>query len=152
MNKLILPFSISTLCLMMTACGGGSNLIFEDPTKKPQDTTATGCTISDTNENCFQFTMEYPIAGIQYTCSSDKVNVFRTQIDQNIVSGGCDKKDTATFFLNANGKARIELGSVKIEDLGKVSTASSPVHLSVLDMARGLTGKAVMKPSKWRCS
>ncbi len=143
MNKLILPFSISTLCLMMTACGGGSNLIFEDPTKKPQDTTATGCTISDTNENCFQFTMEYPIAGIQYTCSSDKVNVFRTQIDQNIVSGGCDKKDTATFFLNANGKARIELGSVKIEDLGKVSTASSPVHLSVLDMARGLTGKAV---------
>lgn len=144
MKNLIFPFTLSTLCLMMTACGGGSNVIHEDPVKKPQDTTATGCTISDTNESCFQFVMEYPIAGIQYTCSSDKVNVFRTQLDKNVVTGGCDKKDTVTFFLNTQDKARIELGSVKIPDLGMVSSPSSPVHLSVVDMAKGLTEKAAV--------
>lgn len=132
----------------MTACGGGNNVIHEDPTIKPQETTATGCTVSDTNESCFQFVMEYPIAGIQYTCSSDKVNVFRTHLVQNVVTGGCDKKDTVTFFLNAQNKVRIELGSVKIPELGMVSSPSSPVHLSVVDMAKGLTEKAAVDLDK----
>ncbi|GAA5019009.1 hypothetical protein GCM10023206_32850 [Acinetobacter puyangensis] len=142
MNKFILPFTVSTLCLMLTACGGGSNNINENPTVKPEDTTAVGCKISSTSASCFPFMLEYPIAGIQYTCSSDTVNTFKTQVDENIVIGGCDKNDTVTFFLNANNNARVELGSVKLSNLGRTSTNVSPVHLTLLDMAEGLTGQA----------
>ncbi|MCH4248465.1 MAG: protein FilF [Acinetobacter populi] len=142
MNKFMLPFSISTLCLMLTACGGGSNNIDEDPRVKPEDTTAVGCTIASSSDSCFPFMLEYPIAGVQYTCSSDTINTFKTQVNGNSVTGGCDKGDTVTFFLNANDTSRVELGSVKLSKLGQVSTDDSPVHLTTLDMAEGLTGQA----------
>lgn len=140
MNKFALPFSITTLCLLMSACGGEKNIIHEDPTTIADGTTAMGCTNVNTSA-CFEFVMEYPIAGIQYTCSSDKVNTFATQVEQNIVKGGCNKNDRVTFFLNATDNVRIELGHVEIPDLGNVSITSSPVHLTLLDMAQGLTGQ-----------
>ena len=141
MKKITTTVSLSLLCALLSACGGGSNVINEDPTKKPTETTATGCTVSS-SESCFPFVLEYPVAGMQYTCSSDKVNIFKTQLSGNIVTGGCDKADTATFFLNAGGNARIELGSAKMSDLGVVSTDKQPVHLTLLQLAKGLTGKA----------
>lgn len=141
MKKITTTVSLSLLCAMLTACGGGSNVIHEDPTKKPTETTATGCTVSS-SESCFPFVLEYPVAGMQYTCSSDKINIFKTQLKGNIVTGGCDKADTATFFLNAGNTARIELGSAKMSDLGVVSTDNQPVHLTLLQLAQGLTGKA----------
>lgn len=142
MNKFVLPFSITTLALMLSACGGGSNNIHEDPLRKPDGENAIGCKVSTTNTTCFEFMMEYPIAGVQYTCSSDQTNTFGTYLNGNIVSGGCDKTDTVVFFINATDKLRIELGRVKLSDLGTLSAASNPVHLTLLDMAKGLTGQA----------
>lgn len=142
MKKLSLPFSLSLLCSMLVGCGGGSNNIFEDPVKKPAETTAVGCTVSAESSSCFEFLMEYPVAGLQYTCTSDKINTFITQQQGNSVTGGCNKEDTVTFFLNANDTNRIEFGQVKLSDLGFVSAKNIPVHLTVLDMARGLTGKS----------
>lgn len=141
MNKLTAPLSLSALCALLVACGGESNVIYENPSVKPAETTATGCTAS-TNSNCMPFVLEYPVAGLQYMCSSDKLNLFRTQTSGNTVTGGCDKTDTATFFLNAGGNARIALGSVAMSNLGQVATDAQPVHLTLLQLAQGLTGKA----------
>lgn len=146
-NKFVLPFAVSSLCLMMAACGGGSNNIDEDPTLKPTETTAVGCTVAG-SDACFEFTMEYPVAGLQYTCSSDNLNIFSTKVNGNTVTGGCDKGDTATFFLNATDDYRVEMGSVKMSDLGAVSADSIPVHLTVLDMAKGITGQAATSLSE----
>ncbi|MCJ8146237.1 hypothetical protein MKI79_04855 [Acinetobacter sp. A3.8] len=146
MNKFFLPFSVSTLCMMMVACGGGSNNIHENPTVKPTETTAVGCTVAS-SDACFEFLMEYPVAGLQYTCAKDKINIFSTKLNGNAVTGGCDKDDTATFFLNANDDNRVELGSVKLSDLGVLSADSVPVHLTLLDMAKGITGQAAQSMS-----
>ena len=147
MKTFLLPFSVSTLCLMMAACGGGSNNINEDPTLKPVETTAVGCSVEDSNE-CFEFTLEYPVAGLQYTCAKDKINSFSTKLNGNVVTGGCDADDTATFFLNATNNYRIEFGSVKMSDLGVLSAESVPVHLTLLDMAKGITGQAAQSLSQ----
>lgn len=138
---MILPFSMSLLCAALAGCGGESNTIHENPTVIPDGTDAIGCTVSSTSSACFEFLMEYPISGLQYTCTSDKVNTFSTKLSGNVVTGGCDTKDTVTFFLNATDEFRIEFGSVKLSDLGFVSASKIPVHLTVLDMAAGLTGK-----------
>lgn len=144
MKKIIsASFSVSALCLMMSGCGGGSNNISESPAPQPGTSTGVGCSFSGTSsDSCIQYVLEYPVAGIQYQCSSDKVNTFATKLEGNIVTGACKKSDIATFFLNINTTTRIDLGSVKMSDLGEYVSASSPLHLSVLKMAQGLTGQA----------
>ena len=148
MKKVLAPVSWAMLSATLAACGGESNVINENPVVKPIDTGAVGCTVSS-NASCFPFVLEYPVAGLQYTCSSDQLNIFKTKLDGNIVTGGCNKTDQVTLFLNTANNTRIELGRVNLSDLGQTSTDRQPVHLPLLKLAQGLTGKA---PSQWSTS
>ena len=153
MKNLFIPFSFSVMSLMLAACGGGSNNINEDPAIKPEATTAVGCTVEG-SDNCFVFLMEYPVAGLQYSCGKDNINTFSTKLNGNQVTGGCDKDDTVTFFLNVTDDQndtedyRIEFGSVELADLGEINAENAPVHLTLLDMAKGVTGSAAQSLSE----
>lgn len=141
MNKKVLwPFALTTLALMLNGCGGGSSTINENPTNGSGGATANG-SCSVTNSDCLQFSLDYPIAGINFTCSSAANLSFVTKASGNSVIGSCKAGDTASFYLqDAKATKKIELGSVKLDTVSKIQMTVPP-RLKVMDMAIGLTGQ-----------
>ncbi|EKU38622.1 MULTISPECIES: hypothetical protein [Acinetobacter] len=141
MNKKVLwPFALTTLAIMLNGCGGGSSTINENPTNGSGGATANGsCSI--TSSDCLQFSLDYPIAGINFTCSSAANLSFVTKASGNSVIGSCKAGDTASFYLQDSKAIRkIELGSVKLDTVSKIQMTVPP-RLKVMDMAIGLTGQ-----------
>jgi len=141
MNKKVLwPFALSTLAIMLNGCGGGSSTINENPTNGSGGATANGsCSI--TSSDCLQFSLDYPIAGINFTCSSAANLSFVTKASGNSVIGSCKAGDTASFYLQDSKAIRkIELGSVKLDTVSKIQMTVPP-RLKIMDMAIGLTGQ-----------
>ncbi len=141
MNKKVLwPFALSTLAIMLNGCGGGSSTINENPTNGSGGATANGsCSI--TSSDCLQFSLDYPIAGINFTCSSAANLSFVTKASGNSVIGSCKAGDTASFYLQDSKAIRkIELGSVKLDNVSKIQMTVPP-RLKIMDMAIGLTGQ-----------
>jgi hypothetical protein len=141
MNKKVLwPFALTTLAIMLNGCGGGSSTINENPTNGSGGATANGsCSI--TSSDCLQFSLDYPIVGINFTCSSAANLSFVTKASGNSVIGSCKAGDTASFYLqDAKATKKIELGSVKLDTVSKIQMAVPP-RLKVMDMAIGLTGQ-----------
>lgn len=141
MNKKVLwPFALTTLAIMLNGCGGGSSTINENPTNGSGGATANGsCSI--TSSDCLQFSLDYPIAGINFTCSSAANLSFVTKASGNSVIGSCKAGDTASFYLqDAKATKKIELGSVKLDTVSKIQMTVPP-RLKVMDMAIGLTGQ-----------
>jgi hypothetical protein len=141
MNKKVLwPFALTTLALMLNGCGGGSSTINENPTNGSGGATANG-SCSVTNSDCLQFSLDYPIAGINFTCSSAANLSFVTKASGNSVIGSCKAGDTASFYLqDTKATRKIELGSVKLDTVSKIQMTIPP-RLKVMDMAIGLTGQ-----------
>lgn len=141
MNKKVLwPFALTTLALMLNGCGGGSSTINENPTNGSGGATANG-SCSVTNSDCLQFSLDYPIAGINFTCSSAANLSFVTKASGNSVIGSCKAGDTASFYLqDTKATRKIELGSVKLDTVSKIQMTVPP-RLKVMDMAIGLTGQ-----------
>lgn len=142
MNKNFLwPFALTTLAIMLNGCGGGSSTINENPTNGSGGASSSGsCSIS--NSDCLQFFLDYPIAGLNFTCSSAANQSFVTKATGNIVSGSCKIGDTATFYLQGTKNPRkIELGSVKLDTVSKTQPVNLP-RLRIMDMATALTGVA----------
>lgn len=141
MNKKVLwPFALTTLALMLNGCSGGSSTINENPTNGSGGATANG-SCSVTSSDCLQFSLDYPIAGINFTCSSAANLSFVTTSSGNSVIGSCKVGDTASFYLqDANATRKIELGSVKLDTVSKIQMTVPP-RLKVMDMAIGLTGQ-----------
>lgn len=141
MNKKVLwPFALTTLAIMLNGCGGGSSTINENPTNGSGGATANGsCSI--TSSDCLQFSLDYPIAGINFTCSSAANLSFVTKASGNSVIGSCKAGDTASFYLQDSKAIRkIELGSVKLDTVSKIQMTVPP-RLKIMDMAIGLTGQ-----------
>ncbi|MGN5756368.1 protein FilF [Acinetobacter calcoaceticus] len=141
MNKKFLwPFALTTLAVMLNGCGGGSSTINENPTNGSGGATANGsCSI--TSSDCLQFSLDYPIAGINFTCSSAANLSFITKASGNSVIGSCKAGDTASFYLqDAKATRKIELGSVKLDTVSKIQMTVPP-RLKIMDMAIGLTGQ-----------
>jgi len=68
-KKLLWPFALTTLAMMLNGCGGGSSTINEDPTSGSGSSNANGsCAAS--SDDCLQFSLDYPVAGLNFTCSS----------------------------------------------------------------------------------
>lgn len=85
---------------MLNGCGGGSSTINEDPTSGSGSSNANGsCDAS--NSDCLQFSLDYPIAGLNFTCSSAANQSFVTKVSGNSVVGTCKLGDTANFFYKA---------------------------------------------------
>ncbi len=141
MNKKVLwPFALTTLAIMLNGCGGGSSTINENPTNGSGGATANG-SCSVTSSDCLQFSLDYPIAGINFTCSSAANLSFVTKASGNSVIGSCKVGDTANFYLqDAKNTRKIELGSVKLDTVSKIQMTVPP-RLKVMDMAIGLTGQ-----------
>lgn len=142
MNKKALKlFTLTTLALMLNGCGGGSATINENPTNGSEGATSSGsCAVTDSE--CLQFSLDYPIAGLNFTCSSAANLSFVTTASGNSVIGSCKVGDTASFYLqNSENTRRIELGSVELDSVSKVQMTVPP-RLKVMDMAIGLTGQA----------
>ena len=140
MNKrIVLPFALSAFAILLNGCGGESAKINEDPTKGTKGVTSnTSCDVTATN--CLQFAMDYPIAGLNFDCSSDNVHHFATKFESNAVTGACKLGDTVTFYLQGEESPKISLGAVKLDDISKLKM-QTPSRMRVIDLAMALTGK-----------
>ncbi|MDR7017012.1 hypothetical protein [Acinetobacter sp. 3657] len=140
MNKrIVLPFALSALAILLNGCGGESSKINEDPTKGTTGVTSnTSCAVTATN--CLQFAMDYPIAGLNFDCSTDIVHHFATKFDSNAVTGACKIGDTATFYIQGEESPKISLGAINLNNVAKVKLPTLP-RIRVIDFAMALTGK-----------
>ncbi len=139
-KKILLPFAFSTLAIFLHGCGSESSKINEDPTKGVTGVTSnTSCNV--TAEDCLPFVLDYPISGLNFDCSSDKVNHFATKLDGNIVTGACKLGDSVTFYIQgATSPRKISLGTIQLDNISKIKLALFP-RIRVIDFATALTGK-----------
>lgn len=157
MNKKVFwPFALTTLALMLNGCGGGGSNINEDPNSvgNDGDLTSGSCKPSvsgnsSRDSNCFEFALDYPVAGVNFDCSTAIGQHFVTTLSEGLVTGTCKVGDTARFYLQGKSDKQIFLGSVKLDTIGKYTAfvnngtkkTSLPVYLRLLDLASGITGK-----------
>lgn len=155
MNKKVLwPFALTTLAIMLNGCGGGSSNISEDPNAGTNNgnLSSGSCTptTSDTgaeDTTCLQFALDYPIAGINFDCSSATNFHYATKLSGNAVIGSCKVGDTARFYIQSKDNKKVFLGNVNLDTIGKFTAVNgrtkviNPIYLRVLDLASGITGK-----------
>ncbi|WP_127494413.1 putative pilus system protein FilF [Acinetobacter calcoaceticus] len=155
MNKKVLwPFALTTLAIMLNGCGGGSSNISEDPNSGTNNgnlssgsCTPTTSDIGAEDATCLQFALDYPIAGINFDCSSATNFHYATKLTGNAVIGSCKVGDTARFYVQSKDNKKVFLGNVNLDTIGKFtavngkSKETNPIYLRVLDLASGITGK-----------
>ncbi len=140
-NKYLLPFTLTTLMAALSGCGGESANII--PETYDSSTANGACSID--SAGCLGFALDYPLDGLNFTCSSDTKNSFVTYLDlQNgVAQGACKVGDKITFFIKGEKNKKVNLGTLDLNEIAKVSTSQLP-RLTILDMAFGITGtKAV---------
>ncbi|CAB1216870.1 putative pilus system protein FilF [Acinetobacter bouvetii] len=137
-NKYLLPFAITSLMAALSGCGG------ESANVKPEvydSSTANGaCSIGATG--CLGFALDYPLNGLNFTCSSDTKNSFVTSFDLNngAATGACKVGDKITFFIKGEKDKQISLGVLDLNKIARVSTSQLP-RLTILDIASGMTSQ-----------
>ncbi|EEY75787.1 hypothetical protein HMPREF0012_03409 [Acinetobacter calcoaceticus RUH2202] len=144
-KKLLLPFALSTLAIVLNGCGGGGSTINEDPTQGGGEipTTNLDCKAANiSDESCLNFELNYPVAGLNFDCSLSPNQRYITKLVGNSVGGACSissskSDETITLYLQGSNTHKIALGTIKLDTLGKYGTT----HLTVLDMATALTGQ-----------
>nr|WP_174506620.1 hypothetical protein [Acinetobacter sp. Marseille-Q1620] len=142
-TKLLLPFALTGLVSALTACGGESSHINENPYQGVV-TSTNGCQASE-GGNCQTFALDYPVAGLNFDCSSDTTNHFATAFDAgNIANGGCKVGDRIKFFIQGSQSSRtVNLGFVNLSKIRPEQVISGTkiriAYLSLLDLATGLT-------------
>jgi hypothetical protein len=136
----ILPFATTALMAALSGCGGESANI----NPEPNAVAYINGSCASTAKNCVEFALDYPVDGLNFTCSSDTSKTYITMIEpkSNAATGKCSEGDKVHFFIQEKTNQYIDLGTVSLSDIGMVSTAGAGYpRLSVLDMARGLTGR-----------
>lgn len=140
-KNILLPFALSSFVLALTGCGGGeSTTIKEDPYSGVK-TTTNGCDTSA--DSCQAFVIAYPVAGLNFDCSSDTKNHFQTEQDGNTVTGACRTGDKIHFYIQGESTSRkVDLGKVNLAEIAPVKVRNDqPLQISLLDIAKGMTGK-----------
>ena len=138
-KKILLPFAVSTLAVMLHGCGGESAKINEDPTKGVEGVTSnTSCAV--TADNCLRFVIDYPVTGLNFDCSSDKFNHFATRLEGNIVTGACKLGDSINFYIQGEGARKINLGTLNLDTISKTKMAIPP-RIRLIDLAIAMTGQ-----------
>ena len=142
-NKILYPFALSTLVLALAACGGGGGGESANVIAEPDNEAITNGTCEANSPNCIEWGLEYPLDGLNFNCSGDKENKFITLFDLNngVATGTCQKTDDIEIYLQSFSSQKINLGRIKMSDLASVSTGSQLPRLSVLDIAKGITGR-----------
>lgn len=138
-KKILLPFAFSTLAILMHGCGSESAQINEDPTTGVKGvTSSTSCSV--TADDCLQFALDYPVAGLNFDCSSDQINHFATKFESNVVTGACKLGDEVSFYIQGESSRKISLGTIKLNETTKLKTTTLP-RIRLVDLAMALTGK-----------
>lgn len=140
-NKILYPFALTTLLAALAGCGGESANVI--PEKNNEATTNGTCTAG--TDNCVEWGLEYPLDGLNFNCSGDKENTFITLFDSNagVASGTCQKTDEVEFYIQSFSSSKITLGKLKLSDYATFSTQTQLPRLSVVDIAKGITGRQV---------
>ncbi|MFX7648168.1 protein FilF, partial [Acinetobacter baumannii] len=63
--------------------------------------TPTTSNIGAVDTTCLQFALDYPIAGINFDCSSATNFHYSTKFSGNAVIGSCKVGDTASFYIQS---------------------------------------------------
>lgn len=136
-----LPFALTTLCLMLSACGGGSNTINEDPTGGGTGNVVSECPTS--NATCVDVLFDdTPVVNLNYECGTYRglttaTGVARCPIDSNV-----------TFFLkNPDNARRVTLGTVAVKPVRNViaseAGSDSLIRITTKDLAEATTNTAI---------
>lgn len=143
-TKYKLPFAATALVMALTGCGGESANVTPEVY---DDSTANGACQTKT-AGCVEFALDYPLNGLNFTCSSDTQNRFTTLFDPNngAATGACKNTDDITFFLRSEKDNKIELGTMPMRNIANVSVSQLP-RLTLLDIAAGIQGRAAQKLS-----
>ena len=70
--------------MMLNGCGGGSSTINEDPTSGSGNSNANGSCAASSND-CLEFSLDYPVAGLNFTCSSAANQSFVTKASETVL-------------------------------------------------------------------
>ena len=130
------PFALTTLCLLLSACGGGSNTIIEDPTSV-DETAAVQCLSTD--KSCIDFVFDdTPVVNLNYECGkyrgvTNATGVARCPIDSNV-----------SFYLKANGGVRrVNLGVYSVKAVRDVDASelqdTALIRVGVKELAENTT-------------
>lgn len=138
-KKYLLPFTLTAVVSALSGCGGESANIYPE---KDTMTYANGTCRAGT-EGCTEFVLDYPLDGLNFTCSSDTYNSFMTQMDfkNSVVSGTCKTGDKATFFIAGEEEKKISLGTVDLDKISSADTLDSVPRLTILHLAAAITGR-----------
>ena len=136
MKKIVVPFALSVLSAVLAACGGEENVIHENPNSGGQGSSYSSCNVE--RDECLTFALEYPVAGLSFTCSGDNLRSFVTRQQGNAVIGACELGDTVNFYVQGPNTAnRVELGEVALDSIAKFKNKQTIPQISFLDMAAG---------------
>lgn len=144
-NNLFLPFALTGLVMALTACGGESSNINEDPFTGVE-TSSNGCL--ESAEKCLPFVIDYPVQGLNFDCSTDTTNHFVTELESNVASGACAVGDKVKFYIQgATTSRKITLGDVDLAKLRPRKVTGQPAQIGLVDIATAMTGKDLTKMS-----
>lgn len=140
-KKNLIPLAFSSIFLTLSGCGGENASIYEDPNSGVK-TSTNGCRASDSG--CQGFVLDYPVSGLNFDCSSKKIDHFSTMLEGNVVAGGCPVGDKVTFYIQGETTARkVSLGTVDLQKMVPSKSKGQYAYISVADLAEGLTGKQI---------
>jgi len=135
----VLPFAFSALVAGLAGCGGESANVIPET----YDTSTVNGSCKSNSESCVEFVLDYPLEGLNFTCSSDTKNKFVTLFDvsEGVSTGACKLGDTVTFYVQGEKNNKIELGKLSLDDFSNVASGTTPPRLTLVDLARGMTGQ-----------
>ena len=135
------PLALTTLCLLLGACGGGSNNIIEDPTSTDVDVPVE---CASTERSCVDLVFDdTPVANLNYECGkyrgvTSNTGVARCPIDSNV-----------NFYLKATGGIRqVNLGTFSIKSVRSrdpsESQDTSLIRVGVKELAENTTRSSMV--------
>jgi hypothetical protein len=137
-----LPFALTSLCLMLSACGGGSNTINEDPTGNEGGNSAfVECAASDTT--CVDLVFDdTPVVNLNYECGK-----YRS-VTSNTGVARCPADSNVTFYLKAtDGTRKIVLGKVAVKPVRNTISSeiqnTSLIRITTKDLAESTTSSVI---------
>src|SRR5690554_2444348 len=92
----ILALSSTALMMALSGCGGESANVIPEPNIVSE---INGSCVS--GQNCVEFALDYPVDGLNFTCSSDPSKTYITLIapTTNAATGKCSAGDKVHFFI-----------------------------------------------------
>ncbi|MDR0236236.1 hypothetical protein [Acinetobacter sp.] len=138
-KTLLAPFVLTSLGLALAGCGGEKSTVNEDPYKGIV-TYTNGCDAS--YEKCLAFYVDYPVAGLNFDCSTDTRNHYTTKMEGGLASGGCLIGDKAKFYIQGpQSERKIVLGDVDLAKIRPLKVNGQPAAIGLIDIASAMTGK-----------